>query len=86
LALQRVEQAILNRQQSNFSPRIAGLGVRLGEYQTRVDSSLAQAETRIRTLAVSELEQQQQRLSYYLGQAKLAIARLYDRGSIEAMP
>jgi hypothetical protein len=86
LALQRVEQAILNRQQSNFSPRIAGLGVRLGGYQERVDSSLGQAETRIRTLAVSELEQQQQRLSYYLGQAKLAIARLYDRGSIEAMP
>jgi ribosomal protein S17 len=85
LALQRVEQVIINRQQSEFSPRIAAQVVRLDEYQARVDRSLAQAETGIRTLAVSELEQQQQRLSYYLSQAKLAIARLYDRGSIEAM-
>lgn len=86
LALQRVEQAIISRQQSDFSPRISGLGVRVGQYQTRVDSRLSQAEKHIRVLAVSELEQQQQRLSYYLSQAKLAIARLYDRGSIEAMP
>lgn len=85
LALQRVEQAIDNRQQSDFSPRIARLDLRVGEFQSRVDSRLGQAESQIRTLAISELEKQQQRLTHYLAQAKLAIARLYDRGSIEGM-
>ena len=84
-AFQRVERATGSRQQSSFSARIAGLDTRVNQHSSSVNAALVQAEENIRTQAVSELQLQQQRLSYYMAQAKLAIARLYDRGSIEGM-
>ncbi len=85
LALQQVEQAIGNRQQSAFTPRIKMTADRVARYQSRVNTTLAASELNIRSLAIAELENQQRRLTHYLAQAKLAIARLYDRGSIEVI-
>lgn len=79
--LLRLEGLQVDRYEAQFAERLSQLEQRLGQQQISVGQSLAQSEQLIRQLAVAELENQQRRLSYYLGQAKLAVARLYDAGS-----
>lgn len=70
-----------NRYDAEYAGRIEALRDRLQQQKTAVSNQFVTVEEQIRQLSIAELEQQQQRLSYYLGQAKLAVARLYDAGS-----
>lgn len=81
--LARLDQLNSNRYDAEFADQVSALQLRLQQKNTNVDALIARAETQLRRLAVSELEKQRQRLSHYMGQAKLAIARLYDMGSTE---
>ena len=81
--LARLDELNADRYDAEFSQQVTQLQQRLLQQRSDVDAVIQQAEQQLRQLAVNELEKQQQRLSYYMGQAKLAIARLYDAGSAE---
>jgi hypothetical protein len=81
--LRNVDGAIAARQQSEFSPRISSLEQRVVAQSERVAGAILDSEQHIRQVAVSELEFQARQLSHSLGQSRLAIARLYDKGSPE---
>lgn len=83
LALQSVDQAIEQRRRSDFAPRIEQLALRVQQRSADVDRVTAASELAVRLLAVAELERQAEQISRSLGQTRLAIARLYDRGSPE---
>lgn len=70
-----------NRYDAAYAGRIDVLRDRLQQQKAAVSAQFTSVEEDIRQLSIAELEQQQQRLSYYLGQAKLAVARLYDAGA-----
>ena len=81
--LASVEQTVAQRSQSLFLARIDQLAASTDQQQLSVAEKLAEQEQTIRQLAVTELEQQHQQLRFYLGKAKLSIARLYDENSQE---
>lgn len=84
----RVESLVkldANRYDAAFSSRIEALQQRLTTQRSLLQQSFDQSEKSIRGLAIGELNHQQQRLKFYLAQAKLAVARLYDVGSEEAL-
>jgi hypothetical protein len=72
-----------NRYDAAFASRVQSLQQRLIGQQTELQLAFQQSEQSIRELAINELTTQQQRLGWYLAQAKLAVARLYDIGSQE---
>ena len=84
--LARLEQTIARRQHSSFAPRIASLEVRLSLQRGRVALAMASSSAGLRRVAVAELQRQARELSRSLGQSQLAIARLYDQGSIGRQP
>ncbi|MEH6610109.1 MAG: hypothetical protein V7696_12145 [Halioglobus sp.] len=69
------------REESKEDQRIFGLEQRVLAQFGRVDSALADAESEVRHVAVTELERQAKQLQRVAGQSQLAIARLYDRAS-----
>lgn len=79
--LESVDEAIARRGTFEFSQRISTMQARLDEHRARVDVTIAQSESQLRSVAVSELEQQEKQLARSLGQSRLAIARLYDEHS-----
>ncbi|WP_145999145.1 lipopolysaccharide assembly protein LapB [Oceanicoccus sp. KOV_DT_Chl] len=81
--LAAVEATVANRAQSLFLSRIEQLAQTTEQQQVLVEQRLKQQADLIRQLAIDELEQQQQQLGFYLGKAKLSIARLYDENSEE---
>ncbi|MGK0499581.1 MAG: hypothetical protein ACJAYG_001223 [Oceanicoccus sp.] len=81
--IKTIESLDADRYDAAFDQRLLVMQQQLSDQQQQLDSTLIVAEKEIRELAINELENQQQRLAYYLGQAKLAIARLYDAGSLE---
>ncbi|MFA7553042.1 MAG: hypothetical protein WCY88_02240 [Spongiibacteraceae bacterium] len=84
--LQRLETLDENRYNDQFALRIEHKKQRLDTQQQQVTQLIQRSEAEIRQLAIDELSHQRQRLSYYLGQAKLAVARLYDAGNAESLP
>lgn len=80
-ALESLKQITLAPDDFGFAGRISGLEARLLGQQQHVAQQMAVAEDSIRHAAVAELEQQRGRLHRYMGQARLAIARLHDVGS-----
>ncbi|MEP5764069.1 MAG: hypothetical protein ABJ308_05730 [Halieaceae bacterium] len=84
--LAALDQTIGRRRESGFAPRIAVMGTRIDAQLATVDVALAESEQGLRQVAVAELEAQAQQLSRSLGQSRLAIARLYDRGSVGVSP
>lgn len=82
--LKRVESLSADRLDSEFAGRMQSMRKRIDEQRAGVDRALMASQNSIRTLALTQLDEQQQRIGHYLGQAKMAIARLYDVGSGEA--
>lgn len=82
-SLDTVDEAIAAREQSAFEPRIAALRERVQAQSEKVASAILDSEQHIRQVAVVELQFQASQLSHSLGQSRLAIARLYDKGSPE---
>ena len=74
------------REHSSFGPRISILQRRLATQRSRVDLAMNASTEEVRRVAVAELQTQARELSRSMGQSKLAIARLYDKGSIEDQP
>ena len=82
----RLDQRISERRVSNFAPRIDVTEQRVEQQRTEVSLALGASEQGLRKVAVAELQAQAQQLARSLGQSRLAIARLYDRGSVGASP
>jgi hypothetical protein len=77
-ALRQAEQDEPARQR-RFADRIAELSERLGRLRPAVTALAAEQAGELQGLAVAELNQQQERLTVYAGQARLAIAQIHDR-------
>ena len=73
-------------QQSSYAPRIQDLFKRAHAQQLQMQFSLQLAQGRVRELAITELQQQGDKLHRALGQSLLAVARLYDSGSPKVQP
>lgn len=73
-------------QQPSYAPRIRDLFKRAHSQQLQVQTSLQLAQGHVRELAISELQQQADKLHRALGQSLLAVARLYDSGSSKVQP
>ncbi len=65
-----------------FAARIAALGERIRALQPQVVALEGEAATQLATLAVAELQGQQERLGIYAAQARLAIAQILDRAQL----
>jgi tetratricopeptide (TPR) repeat protein len=76
--MSRVEDAIALRKQTDYVPRISALRERVLSQERRVQDALRNAREHISQLAIAELQQQAAKLDTALGQARLAVARLYD--------
>lgn len=83
IALQRVDAAIANRQQSDFTPRIGSLAERVESQVQQVALTINLSETHLRQVAIAEFERQGEQLDHALGQSQLAIARMHDRALVE---
>lgn len=81
--LMAVAAAIANRQFTVSAQRIVKLQTRLAKQQRIVDETLQRADQQMRKQVMAELGRQREQLVYGLGQSRLAIARLYDRASLE---
>ncbi len=78
--------ALLTRAQApEQGPRIDALDHRLSVLLTKIDASQKSAETLLRNRAEAQLLAHRQRLQGYLGRTRLAMARLYDKGSTGAL-
>lgn len=81
--LMAVAAAVANRQLTVSAQRIVKLQTRLAKQQRVVDETLQRADQQMRQQVMAELDRQREQLVYGLGQSRLAIARLYDRASLE---
>ena len=77
-----IDQAIAQQSESHFGSRIEGLSARVETQRTRVASAMLASDSELRRVAMAELQEQSLELTRALGQSKLAIARLYDLGSM----
>ncbi|HEY3699493.1 MAG TPA: tetratricopeptide repeat protein [Spongiibacteraceae bacterium] len=66
-------------------PRIRALDERLQKILGNIHNAQAQGDGVLRARAIAELQTQRERLVAYLGRAKLAKARLLDKGTTEAL-
>ncbi len=62
---------------------ILALQKRLHDQQQQIEVALDDARTRVRNLAIAELEKQAEGLQRALGQSRLAVARLYETGTAQ---
>ena len=62
------------------SPRVHALQERVRSQEQQVQAGLLDARTRLRELAVAELDQQADKLQRALAQSRLAVARLHESG------
>ena len=77
-ALQRAQQEEPARQ-AHFAQRIAQLGARLVAMRPVVGAVTASVQAQLQDIAVAELQAQQERLTVYAAQARLAIAQIHDQ-------
>tara|TARA_R110002110_G_scaffold415561_2_gene650910 strand:- start:123064 stop:124968 length:1905 start_codon:yes stop_codon:yes gene_type:complete len=80
---EQLQQTIARRDRSSFAPRITALEQRVVSGSQRVELAINDAQGQLRQVAVAELERQAAQLARSLGQSRLAVARLYDKGSPE---
>jgi len=79
--IERLEQTVAQRRESDFQPRINALTERVSSQRERVQLAMQVSESEIRRVAVAELQDQAGQLARALGYARLGVARLYDRAS-----
>ena len=89
LALSQIDKAaIANLVERAKAPeqgeRIRALDARLQATLKNIHNAQSQGDKVLREHAIAELQQQRARLTVYLGRAKLAEARLLDKGTTEA--
>ncbi|MDB6063113.1 MAG: hypothetical protein JWM78_3216 [Verrucomicrobiaceae bacterium] len=65
--------------------RIRAVEARLDDTLKKITGAKTQGDKVLRERAVAELQQQRERLLAYLGRAKLAKARLFDKGTTETL-
>ncbi|NQV86019.1 MAG: hypothetical protein HQ492_02975, partial [Woeseiaceae bacterium] len=63
---------------AELSDRVYGLSPHVESIKMRVDDALADQRKFLQTIAVDELQAQQQRLNAYMIQARFALAAIYD--------
>lgn len=66
--------------------RIRALESRLDDTLNKIKTAKGQGDKVLRDRAIAELQLQRERLVAYLGRAKLAKARLFDKGTTESLP
>lgn len=76
LAQARIDEP---RRLDGFAARIPGLGQRIAAMLPRIDTLAREQRQSVQSIAVAELQRQQQRLAEHLAQAQFAVAQLYDR-------
>ncbi len=80
----RVEAAVNAAQDLQpYRNRIASGTERLEQQLQQLDTTIARIQGELRQQVTAVLEEQQERLHYYLAQARLSIARLYDSAWVE---
>ena len=84
--LAALDRALANRRVSSMAPRLQQLAIRVDDQRQRVDRALGTSESALRQVAVAELTRQERAIVHSLGQARLAVARLYDNHSAGASP
>jgi hypothetical protein len=77
-----IDQAVEQQIGTNSLSRIESLSERVEAQRIRVDVAMLASDNELRRVAIAELQEQSLELTRALGQSKLAIARLYDRGSL----
>ena len=77
-ALQRAQQEEPARH-AHFAERIAMLGGRLVALRPVVNTVALRVQAQLQDIAVAELQAQQERLTVYAAQARLAIAQIHDQ-------
>lgn len=82
----RVENLVARARQPEQGERIHALVARLEKLLVGIRAAEAQGDNVLRGRAIGELQQQRARLQVYLGRARLATARLLDKGTTEALP
>jgi hypothetical protein len=81
---ERVEEALASSGNLNvFRTRIAAAKLRLEQQLPALDTAMQREREEVRGQILQVLQQQQQRLNYYLAQSRLAVARLYDSARME---
>jgi hypothetical protein len=80
-ALQRAQQEEPKRLEG-FGGRIAGLDQRIKVLIPRVATLTGEQQVAVQDLAVAALERQKERLAIYAGQARYAMAQLYDHATL----
>jgi hypothetical protein len=78
---QRLAALVGRAQTPEQGPRIDALDARLTTLLQRIDAAQRSGESLLRRRAEAELTAHRQRLQAYLGRTRLAMARLYDKGS-----
>ncbi len=67
----------------SFRTRITAAKRRLEQQLPAIDMATARARNQVRGQVLRVLQEQQQRLNYYLTQSRLSVARLYDSARVE---
>jgi hypothetical protein len=80
-ALQRAQQEEPKRLEG-FGGRITGLDQRIKVLIPRVAALTGEQQVAVQDLAVAALERQKERLAIYAGQARYAMAQLYDHATL----
>ncbi len=62
----------------SFSERVSGLGPRIEGIMSRIEEQMAEQHAYLQSIAVGELQAQQERLDIYTVQARFALAAIYD--------
>ena len=83
LGQQRLSDALSAGARPAYDGQIAALEARTRKQRQALAAALQLAQNRLRGSALAELEQQSRQLAFNEGQARLAVARLYDQASPE---
>lgn len=82
----RVDNLVERARQPEQGERIRALAKRLEDSINAIHNAQQQGDKVLRERASAELQQQRARLVTYLARTRLAKARLYDKGTTEALP